>query len=172
MTGTNPALTNTNLAYSIGRQVEFVLPISIAAGVPSYAGNEKPDILVERGLAGSQVILAQSNINSLLGSTNEVVTATAFESTSMAANDTLGFVLDCDGQIDRVDHIEVLSDIGTTGAIPGLGFGSTALASGAFTNPEIMVTASGNVAGRVILTNITATGTNGRAVIKFRALLK
>lgn len=172
MTGTNPALTNSNLAYAVGRQVEFVLPLSIAAGVPSYAGNEKPDIIVEKGLAGSQVLLAQAKIDALLGSTNEVVEATAFEATAMAADNTLGFVLDCDGQIDRVDHIEALVDIGAPGAVPGLGFGSTALASGAFTNPEIMVTASGNVAGRVLYTNLTATGTSGRAVIKFRALLK
>jgi hypothetical protein len=172
MTGTNPALKNSNLAYACGRQVEFVLPLSIAAGVPSYAGNEKPDIIVEKGLAGSQVLLAQAKIDALLGSTNEVVEGTAFEATAMAADNTLGFVLDCDGQIDRVDHIEALVDIGAPGAVPGLGFGSTALASGAFTNPEIMVTASGNIAGRVLYTNLTASGTSGRAVIKFRALLK
>jgi hypothetical protein len=172
MTGTNPAFANSNLAYSVGRQVELVFPFTITAGVPAYAGVEKPDILVEKGLAGSQVILAQTAINTLLGSTNEVVTATAFEATAMAADNTLGFVLDCDGQIDRIDHIEALVDIGAPGAVPGLGFGATTLASGAFTNPEMMVTASGNIAGRVLYTNLTATGTAGRLVVKCRALLK
>jgi hypothetical protein len=172
MSATNPAFQNTNLAYACGRYVDLVLPFSIAAGVPSYAGTEKPDILVEKGLAGSQVILAQTAINTLLGSTNEVVTATAFEATAMAADDTLGFVLDCDGQIDRIDHIEALVDIGAPGAVPGLGFGATTLASGAFTNPEMMVTASGNIAGRVLYTDLTASGTAGRLVVKCRALLK
>jgi hypothetical protein len=36
----------------------------------------------------------------------------------------------------------------------------------------MMVTASGNIAGRVLYTNITATGTDGRLVVKCRALLK
>ena len=172
MTSTNPALKNDALAYACGRHVVITLPLSIAAGVPSFEGTEKPAILVEKGLAGSQVILAQAAINTLLGSTNEVVTATAFEATAMAANDTLGFVLECDGQIDRVDAIEALVDIGAAGAVPGLGFGSTALATGTFANPEAMVTASGNIAGRVIYTNISATGTAGRAMLKLHCLLK
>jgi hypothetical protein len=172
MTATNPAFKNSNLAYACGRYVDIVLPFTLTAGVPAYAGNEKPDIIVEKGLAGSQVLLAQAKIDALLGSTNEVVEATAFEATAMAADNTLGFVLDCDGQIDRIDHIEALVDIGAPGAVPGLGFGSTALASGAFTNPEMMVTASGNIAGRVLYTNLTATGTAGRLVLKARALLK
>jgi hypothetical protein len=173
MTGTNPAFNNTNLAYAVGRQVELVLPFTITAGVPAYAGNEKPDILVEKGLAGSQVILAQAKIDTLLGSTNEVVESGIFGTTAMAANDTLGFVLDCDGQIDRIDHVEAMVDISTSGAIPGLGFGTkTALTDASFTNPEVYVSASGNVAGRVLYTNITATGTNGRLVLKARALLK
>jgi hypothetical protein len=173
MSATNPAFQNTNLAYACGRYVDLVLPFSIAAGVPSYAGTEKPDILVEKGLAGSQVILAQAAINTLLGSTNEVVEAGIFGTTAMAANDTLGFVLDCDGQIDRIDHVEAMVDISTAGAIPGLGFGTkTALTDAAFTNPEVFVSASGNIAGRILYTNITATGTAGRLVLKCRALLK
>ena len=173
MTGTNPAFHNSNLAYACGRQVEIVLPISIASGVPTFAGNEKPDLLIEKGLAGSQVILAQAKIDTLLGSTNEVVEAGIFGSTAMAANDTLGFVLDCDGQIDRVDHVEALVDIGAAGAVPGLGFGTkTALTDAAFTNPEVYVSANGNIAGRVLYTNITAAGTSGRAVLKMRVLLK
>jgi hypothetical protein len=172
MTSTNPTLKNSALGYAVNREVVITLPFSIAAGVPSFEGVEVPEILVEKGLAGSQVILAQAAINTLLGSTNEVVTATAFESTAMAANDTFGFVLDCDGQFEKINSIEAYVDISTSGAIPGIGFGSTALATGAFTNPEAMVTASGNVAGRVKYTNITATGTSGRALVKLHCILK
>ena len=172
MTGTNPVLKNSALNYAVNREVVLTLPFTLTAGVPAFEGAEQPDILVEKGLAGSQVILAQAKINTLLGSTNEVVTATAFESTSMAANDTFGFVLDCDGQIEKINSIEAYVDITTSGAIPGIGFGSTALASGSFTDPEAMVTASGNVAGRVKYTNITATGTSGRAMVKLHCILK
>jgi hypothetical protein len=172
MTSTNPAFKNDALAYACGRSVVITLPITIAAGVPTFEGVEKPNIIVEKGLAGSQVLLAQAAINTLLGSTNEVVTATAFEATAMAANDTFGYVLDCDGQIDRVNSIEAYVDMTTSGAIPGIGYGSTALATGSFTNPEAMVTASGNIAGRVLYTNICATGTSGRAIVKLHCLLK
>jgi hypothetical protein len=172
MTGTNPVFKNSALGYATNREVVITLPFALTAGVPAFEGVEKPDILVEKGLAGSQVILAQAAINTLLGSTNEVVTATAFEATAMAANDTFGFVLACDGQIEKINSIEAFVDISTAGAIPGIGFGSTALASGSFTNPEAMVTASGNVAGRVLYTNITATGTTGRALVKLHCILK
>lgn len=173
MTATNPVLQNSALAYSVGRQVELVFPFSITAGAPSFAGTEKPEILAEKGLAGSQVILAQANIDALLGSVNEVVEAGIFGTTAMAADNTLGFVINCDGQIDRVDHVEVLADIGATGAIPGLGFGTkTVLTDAAFTNPEVYVSASGNIAGRVLLANISASGAAGRFVLKMRALLK
>lgn len=172
MTSTNPAFKNDALAYACGRHVVITLPLSIAAGVPSYEGVEKPAIIVEKGLAGSQVLLAQAKIDALLGSTNEVVTATAFEATAMAADNTLGFVLDCDGQIARVDTVECFVDIAATGAVPGIGFGSTALATGAFTNPEAMVTASGNIAGRILFTDVSATGSAGRALLKLHCLLK
>jgi hypothetical protein len=172
MTSTNPAFKNSALGYAVNREVVLTLPFSLTAGIPAFEGVEKPDILVEKGLAGSQVILAQANIDTLLGSTNEVVTATAFEATAMAANNTFGYVLDCDGQIEKINSVEAYVDMSTTGAIPGIGFGSTALATGAFTNPEAMVTANGNVAGRVLYTNITATGTSGRAMVKLHCILK
>ena len=172
MTSTNPVLKNSALGYATNRNVVITLPFTLTAGVPAFEGVEVPEILVEKGLAGSQVILAQAKINTLLGSTNEVVTATAFESTAMAANDTFGFVLDCDGQIEKINSIEAYVDITTSGAIPGIGFGSTALATGSFSDPEAMVTASGNVAGRVKYTNITATGTSGRAMVKLHCILK
>jgi len=172
MTGTNPVLKNSALGYAVNREVVLTLPFTLTAGVPAFEGVEQPAIIVEKGLAGSQVLLAQAKINTLLGSTNEVVTATAFESTAMAANDTFGFVLACDGQIEKINSIEAYVDMTTSGAIPGIGFGSTALASGSFTNPEAMVTASGNIAGRVLYTNITATGTTGRALVKLHCILK
>jgi len=173
MTATNPVFKNSNLSYSAGRHVKLEIPLAIAAGVVSFKCTEKPDGLAEKGLAGSQAILTQTLIDTLLGSTNEIVASGTFGTTAMAANDTLGFVLDCDGQIDRVDLVEALVDITTTGAIPGLGWGTTtALTDATFYNPECFVSASGNLAVRLTYTNITATGTSGTCVVKLNALLK
>jgi hypothetical protein len=173
MTATNPALKNDSMAYALGRHVVLTVPVTIAAGVPTFNGTEKPAGLIEKGLAGSQVLITQSTIDTLLGSTNEILASGTFGATAMAANDTLGMVLDFDGQIDRVDLVEAMVDITTTGAVPGLGFGTkTALSNGSFTNPECYVSASGNVAVRVAYTNITATGTSGTMFVKLHALLK
>jgi hypothetical protein len=61
----------------------------------------------------------------------------------------------------------------STGAIPGLGFGTkTALTDAGFTNPETYVSASGNIACRVLYANISATGTAGIAFVKMHCLLK
>lgn len=173
MTATNPVFINSNLAYAVGRHVVITVPINIAAGVPTFKGEDKPEILIEKGLAGSQAILTQTLIDGLLGSTDEIDADVCFGTTAMAADNTLGFVLDCDGQIDRVDLVECQVDITSTGAIPGLGFGTkTALTDASFTNPEVFVSASGNIACRVLYTNISATGTSGIAFVKMHALLK
>lgn len=173
MTATNPVFKNTALGHACGRSVTVRIPMTIAAGVPSVESVAKPDILVEKGLAGSQAILTQTLINTLLGSTNEVVASACFGTTAMAADNTLGFVLDCDGQIDSVESVRAFVDITSTGAIPGLGYGTkTALTDAAFTNPEVYVSASGNIAGRVLYSNITATGTAGRLVVEMDVLLK
>jgi hypothetical protein len=173
MTATNPALKNTGLAYAVGVVQTYRLPLTIAAGVPSFEGVAQPDILVEKGLAGSQAILTQAAINTLLGSTNEVVASACFGTTAMAADNTLGFVLDCDGQVAEVRSVRCVTDITTTGAIPGLGYGTaTALTDATFYNPEIFVSASGNIAGRVTYSNLSASGTAGRLVLELDVVLK
>ena len=170
-TASNPQFWNSNLAVS-QNQTEIIIPFTITAGVVAYAGTESPDILMEKGLAGSQAILTQTLIDAALGTTTEVVATTCFGTTAMAANDTMGFVLRTDKQIAKVNSVESFVDITTSGAIPGLGFGTkTALTDAGFTNPEIFVGASGNIAGRVTYTNICATGTTGRGVIRFFAVL-
>ncbi len=173
MTATNPVLTNSALAYSTSRHTVITIPIQFTAGVPTFKTTEKPDGLIELGLAGSQAILTQAKIDTLLGSTNEIVATGTFGTTAMAADNTFGFVLDCDGQIDRIDLVECVVDMTTTGAIPGLGWGTkTALTDATFYNPECFVSASGNVAVRVTYTNIVATGTTAIGFVKLHALLK
>lgn len=173
MTATNPVFKNTALGHACGRAVTVRLPLTITAGVPTFEGVAKPDLIVEKGLAGSQVLLAQAKIDTLLGSTNEVVESGIFGTTAMAADNTLGFVLDCDGQVDSVQSVRAFVDITSTGAIPGLGYGTkTALTDASFTNPEVYVSASGNIAGRILYADISASGTAGRCVIEMDVLLK
>lgn len=170
---TNPVLNNSNAANSFGRDEKIILPFSLAAGVPSYEGTNIPDIIVEKGLAGSQAKLTQAKIDTLLGSTNEVVMTGIFGTTAMAANNTLGFVLDMGGQIEEVKSVRAFVDITTSGAIPGLGYGTkTVLTDATFYNPEVYVSASGNLAGRVTYTNLTATGTAGRLVLEMEVIYK
>jgi len=74
--------------YVRNRQT-LTIPIKITSGVPTVIGSEQPKILIERGLAGSQVILSQANIDKLLGVDDDVVSATAFGASALVANDTL-----------------------------------------------------------------------------------
>ncbi len=173
MSGTNPVLKNSDLSYAVGRHEVITIPIKFTAGVPSFIGTEVPDMLIEKGLAGSQAILTQAKIDAMLGSTNEVVASGTFGTTAMAADNTFGFVLNCSGQIDRVDLVDAVVDLSSTGAIPGLGQGTTtALTDAGFTNPECFVSASGNIAVRCLYTNIVATGTTAIGFVKLHCLLK
>lgn len=175
---TVPVLTEPNLGRS-QRHVRLKLPFTVATGASvatiAYLGTgNTPNLLVEGGLAGSQAILTQAKIDSLLGSTNEVVASIAFGATAMAADNTVGFVLDCGGQIDSVELVRVEGITSAGGAAAGrIGVGTkTALTNAAITNPQVFVTASGNLAARANLTGISATGAVGYCVFEIDAILK
>jgi len=178
MSVTVPMLSDIGLARS-QRHVKITLPFSVATGASvatiAYVGTPStPRVLVEGGLAGSQAILTQTLIDSLLGSTNEVIASAAFGGTAMEADNSIGFVLDCGGQIDSVDLVTVEGTITAGGAAAGrIGKGTkTALTNAAITDPQVFVTASGNIAGRAKITDISATGSIGYCVFDINALLK
>ena len=178
MSVTVPMLTDIGLARS-QRTVKIKLPFSVATGATAstvaYLTTENsPNILAEAGLAGSQAILTQAKIDNLLGSTNEVVASIAFSATALEADNTIGFVLDCKGQIDSVDLVRTEATVTAGGATIGrIGKGTkTALANAAITDPQVFVTASGNLAGRAKLTGIAATGAIGYCVFEIDAILK
>ena len=178
MSVTVPMLADIGLARS-QRHSKIVLPFSIATGstvaTTAYLGTANtPRVLVEGGLAGSQAILTQTAIDALLGSTNEVIASAAFGGTALEADDTIAFVLDCGGQIDSVDLVTVEGTITAGGAAAGrIGKGTkTALTNAAITDPQVFVTASGNLAGRAKIADISATGSIGYCVFEINALLK
>ncbi|MCW9097602.1 MAG: hypothetical protein OQJ93_09440 [Ignavibacteriaceae bacterium] len=143
------------------------LCIVITAGIPTIIGSESPKILIEKGLAGSQVELTQTNIDDLLGVTDDVDASLAFGATAMVANDTLGFVLACDGQIESIDICRGDVD-GTSALVEDV----ASLPNSAFTGLEILVTPAGNLAGRYQATNITAGATNTLGILEIYLRLK
>lgn len=145
------------------------LAVLITAGVPTILGVETPKILIEKGLAGSQVELTQTNIDDLLGVAGDVDADVAFGSTAMVANDTLGFVLACDGQVESVDLARMyVSGASSLSLVEDV----TALPDSAFSGLEVLVTPAGNIAGRYDELNITAAGSNVVVLLEIYARLK
>jgi len=152
--------------YTRGRK-KTDLAVLITAGTPSILATERPKMIIEKGLAGSQVLLTQTAVDDLLGVANDVDVATAFGSTAMVANDTLGFVIACDGQVESIDIARGDVD-GTSALVEDV----TSLPDSAFTGLELLVTPAGNLVGRYQKTNITAGATNTLGLIEMYLRLK
>jgi len=145
------------------------LAVVVTAGVPTIIGTETPKIIIEKGLAGSQVLLTQTAVDDLLGVAGDVDVSTAFGSTAMAANNTLGFVLACDGQVESVDLVRTYIGGGSS---LGLAEQASSLPDSAFSGPELLVTPAGNLVGRMDDTNLTAVATNTLVTIEMYLRLK
>jgi hypothetical protein len=165
-----------NLIYSqdalekyVRNRQNLTLCIKVTAGVPSIIGPEQPKILIERGLAGSQVILSQTNINELLGVSDDVDASVAFGATAMAANDTLGLVLACDGQVESVDFAQAYVSGASSLSISEQ---SSSLPNSGFSGIEVLVTPTGNLVCRFDDANITAGATNTIAYFELLVRLK
>lgn len=153
----NFAFTEPLLGGYVIPRVKVDLGIVITSGVPEIIGDHRPHILIEKGLAGSQVILTQDNIDELLGTEQEVTASLAFGSTAMVADDTFGLVLDC-GQ--QVESVEMARGYRSGASLLSLVEASTSLPDSAFTGLEVLVTGAGNLVVRYQETNITAAATN------------
>lgn len=152
--------------YTRGRK-KTDLAVLITAGTPSILATERPKMIIEKGLAGSQVLLTQTAVDDLLGVANDVDVAKAFGSTAMVANDTLGFVIACDGQIESIDIARGDVD-GTSALVEDV----TSLPDSAFTGLELLLTPAGNLVGRYQKTNITAGATNTLGIVEMYLRLK
>jgi len=145
------------------------LGIAITSGVPSILGSEDPKIIIERGLAGSQVLLTQTAIDDLLGLEGDVVASTAFGATAMVADDTFGFVLACGGQVESVEMSRLYK---ATASSLSLVESASALPNSAFTDLEVLVTPGGNIVVRYNETSITANATNTLILLEMYLRLK
>jgi hypothetical protein len=174
MTTLVPLLNNDALNRSQDYVITlpFVLTAGTGVNTASFVGPEVPQLLIEGGTGAALTTITQSSVNALLGSTNEVVVATAFGTTAMVDNNTYAFVLNCDNQIDRVDLVEVTVNIaGTIGQSIGVGT-KTALTDTAFALTQVFVTPLGNIAGRITYTAVSAAATAGHIVFKLHTVLK
>ena len=154
--------------YTRGRK-KTDLCVVITAGTPTIIGSERPKMILEKGLAGSQVLLTQTAVDDLLGVAGDVDVSTAYGSTAMAANDTLGFVIDCAGQVESVDLVRTY--VGGASAL-GLAEQASSLPDSAFSGPELLVTPAGNLVGRMDDLNLTAGATNTLLTIEIYLRLK
>lgn len=150
-------------------QVPLSFGFTITAGVPSLIGAEKPKLLVEKGLAGSQVILTQTKIDALLGVSGDVDAATAFGATAMVANDTMAFVVDCGGQLAGADFGIAYQNRTSDGAVD---IPLSSLPNSAFTDLEFLITPAGNLVCRYQDTAVSAAATNSVIFFSFFLRLK
>lgn len=170
-----PLLENDPLNRSQQRCL-LTLPFTLTAGSgvnsAAYIGPDVPQLLIEGGTGSALTTITQTAVNNLLNSTNEIVVATAFGTTAMVDNNTYAFVLNCDGQIDRVELVEVTVNIaGTIGHSIGVGT-KTALTDTTFTLTQVYVSPEGNIAGRITYTAVSAAATAGHLIFKIYAVLK
>jgi hypothetical protein len=125
---------------------------SVATGVPSLPTNALGYPVIF-GVATNTGSLTQTAIDTFLGSTNEVVAATAFGGTAMGT-DSLGFVVNMNGQCQAGLFMTACLYDNTDPVHAGAVVSSSALTDALTT--AWAVTSSGNLYGRVVLTGLDA----------------
>lgn len=155
-------------------ELELVFSLTPATGVnfATYVGPAAPRALIEGGTGSALTTITQATVDALLGSTNEVIVATAFGTTAMIDNDTYAWVLDCGGQVRSAYYVTTTIDIAGTIASQDNVATTTPFTNTAFTGTQVYVTANGNLAGRVDFTNVSAAATAGYLVLRIRIKCK
>lgn len=173
MTAFVPVLSNDSLARSQNNTLINVGWTLATAGsgqnVPTYIGTDVPQIIV---IPGGSTLPSQAAVDSLLGVANDVIVATAFGATAMVADNTYGFILACNGQIDDIKDVQAYLNIGGTVSV-SVGVGTkTALTNAAFTLTQVYVTPAGNLAGRITAAGISLRTNAGSLVFHMAAKTK
>jgi len=170
-------LNQESLAFS--QQAKVSLDFIVASGVVSlmHRAGYEPRLIVEKGLAGSQVLMTQALVDTLLGSTNEVLVGTAFGTTAMVADDTACMVIDFEGQISHVVSSYVCGFCPTAIHLTSYGTAATFDSDAALTDADIdglqvYVTSAGNLAVVINFTNLTAAATSGHFSLNLNLALK
>jgi hypothetical protein len=172
-------LIDSDLTYSQSFEtIKLIFSITDHADNAAFAwaGNNLPP---QHLVAGATVTtggtsITQAEINALLGSTDEFEIAKIFGTTAMVADNAMGFVLNCKGQVKNVSSVRATVSLvdGTCVSLNGIGTTSE-LADADFTATpaEVEVSPEGNIAGRLYLTNLSlATSGPGFVTIEMDAI--
>lgn len=156
MTAFNPMLKNDAAARHQFRRLLFAFEVTGAK--TAVAITPIPDVTFGFDAPGSATAaLGQTTIDNLLGSTNEVLAATAFGSTALGT-DAFGFVINMNGQIRSVKGASIVSNVGTAGAsVTAACLGqTTALPNTLPALARVQKTSGGNLAGQFVLAGLDA----------------
>jgi hypothetical protein len=145
-------LKNSNLQQHQTETIKLALVVT-AAGVLSFKGSKFPQGIVGTAPAN----FAQAAIDSLLGSTNEVVASSAFGATALGA-DAFGLVIQTLGQVKELVSVNVFGNVGASGAVSRAMTGgqTTALTNTLPALAAAQVTANGNIALQAVLAGLDA----------------
>lgn len=170
-----------NEALAISQQGVMEFNLNVASGVCTATFNRvgfSPRILLE-GTVGTaaKAILTQANIDLLLGSTNEVLSATAFGTTALVDDCTIGGVIDCSGQVSHIAYANLSGFCPTSLCLNSYGTAAgwnsdAAITDAAIAGLQVYVTSLGNIAFLANFTNLTAVGTSGSLVLRIAVKLK
>ncbi len=170
-----------NEALAVSQQPEIVLALNVASGVCTATfnrGGYSPNILLEGTVgAAAKAILTQTNIDLLLGSTNEVISDTAFGTTALEDDNTIGGVLNCGGQVAHIAYANLSGFCPTALCLNSYGTAATwnsdaAITDAAIAGLQVYVTSAGNIAFLANFTNLTAVGTSGSLTLRIAVKLK
>jgi hypothetical protein len=147
--------------------LQFAIVATTGCALFTWNGNTPtPRLLAEGGKGSAMTILTQAAIDALLGSTNEIISATAFDTTNMADNNSMAVVLDCKGQVAHVAGVQAFVNIaGTCGVKNGNGTKTVPPATTAPVGITAYVTALGNICLRMTYTNVSAAASAGHVCI-------
>ncbi len=154
MTAFNPILKNESAAGHQFRRLSFFWEITGAKAASVIT--PRFDTTFGFDAPGSATAaLGQTTIDNLLGSTNEVLAATAFGSTAMGT-DAFGFVIAMNGQNKSVKQATITSNVGAGGAsVTASALGqTTALPNTLPALARVQKTTGGNLAGQVVLAGL------------------
>ena len=169
------ALYNEKLANADRSLIVLPFTLTAGSGVNTAAYLEagyKPDLIIEGGTGSALTAITQTTVDALLGSTNEIVVATALGTTGMVDNDTYACVVNCNGQVQEVGLIECTLDIAGTLTHYVAAGTKTAFTNATFTGIQCYVTALGNILIRLTATNCSAAATAGHLIVKLYAKMK
>lgn len=161
MSSTPSQLKSADLQNNQYEELEFIVKLDSGAPSLSPASNGSPIIM---GTATNTAPLTQAAIDAFLGSSSEVVAATAFGATAMGT-DSLGFVINLQGQAKEAVSLEAfLYDATVIGK--GVVASTSALTDALST--ALAKTSLGNLYGRVVASGLDASS----SLLVIRVLFK